>query len=136
MLREKLRDVPIEEKWKRNNVEASMFQLGFPCNNGKTRYREIAANQLWPHSGGATWINFRRILKYVMQTNKDHFESKKGSHFPLKYGYIIKNNVSSVINFKQLLPKYLIFFTFLKKKVLGVDSMFRESSSFYATHID
>ncbi|ULB34982.1 hypothetical protein [Proteiniphilum propionicum] len=80
MLREKLRDVPIEEKWKRNNVEASMFQLGFPCNNGKTRYREIAANQLWPHSG-ATWINFRRILKYVMQTNKDHFESKKARIF-------------------------------------------------------
>nr|WP_286856053.1 hypothetical protein [Proteiniphilum sp. UBA4988] len=95
MLRKKLGDVPIKEKWKRNNVEASIFQLGFNCNNGKTRYREIAANRLWAHSR-ATWINFRRILKHVMQTSKRSLSSQKGLVSSINKWIYFKNNVTVV----------------------------------------
>ena len=110
MLRQKLRDVPIEEKSKRNNVEASIFQIGFTCNNGKTRYRGIAANQLWAYSR-ATWINFRRILKYVMQTSKRALSSREGLTFSIKIWIYIKNNVNTIINnlLNNSRPKYLYF---------------------------
>jgi len=80
LLRQKLRDVPIEERWKRNNVEASIFQLGLHCTNGKTRYRGLAANRLWAYSR-AMWINFRRIQKYVMQKDKRSLLSEKALNF-------------------------------------------------------
>ncbi len=110
MLRQKLRDIPIEERWKRNNVEASIFQLGLHCTNGKTRYRGLAATRLWAYSR-AMWINFRRILKYVMQTGKRSLLSQKGLDFFIKIGINIKNNVITLMR-KFLIvshPNYLNF---------------------------
>lgn len=97
MLRQKLRDVPIEKKWKRNNVEATIFQLGYNLNNGKTRYRGLAANRLWAYSR-ATWINFRRILKYVMQASKRTLSSQKGLCFIINKWINIQNNINLQIN--------------------------------------
>lgn len=37
--RQLMEDIPPEEKNKRNNVEASIFQLCFHTRNNKTRYR-------------------------------------------------------------------------------------------------
>lgn len=110
MLRQKLRDVPIKEKWKRNNVEATIFQLGYNLTNGKTRYRGLAANRLWAYSQ-ATWINFRRILKYVMQASKRTLSSQKGLCFIINKWINIQNNVNSQVNnfLNNSLMKYLNF---------------------------
>ena len=97
MLRQKLRDVPIEEKWKRNNVEATIFQFGYHLTNGKTRYRGLAANRLWAYSR-ATWINFRRILKHEMQACKRSLSSQKRPCFSIKKWRYSENNVNSIIN--------------------------------------
>ncbi|MFA5640430.1 MAG: hypothetical protein WC946_08125 [Bacteroidales bacterium] len=113
MLRQKLRDVPIEEKWKRNNVEATIFQLGYNLNNGKTRYRGLAANRLWAYAR-ATWINLGRILKYMMQTNKRTLLSEKELNLFHKIWIDIKNNINTLKNkfliFSQ--PNYLNFLYF------------------------
>lgn len=110
MLRQKLRDVPIRKRWKRNNVEATIFQLGYNLTNGKTRYRGLAANRLWAYSR-ATWINFRRILKYVMQASKRSLSSQKGLCFIINKWINIQNNVNSQINnfLNNSLMKYLNF---------------------------
>ncbi len=50
LLRQKLRDVFIEGSWKRNNVEASIFQFALHCTNGKAHYRGLASNLLWAYS--------------------------------------------------------------------------------------
>jgi hypothetical protein len=120
LLRQKLRDVPIEERWKRNNVEASIFQLGLHCTDGKTRYRGHAANRLWAYSR-AMWINFRRIQKYVMQTGERSLLSEKGLIFFIKIWINIKNNVITLMNkFFNLLPTELSqFFALLKNLVFG-----------------
>jgi len=97
MLRQKLRDVPIRKRWKRNNVEATIFQFGYNLTNGKTRYRGLAANRLWAYSR-ATWINFRRILKYVMQASKRSLSSQKGLSFIINKWINIQNNVNLQIN--------------------------------------
>jgi len=113
MLRQKLRDVPIREKWKRNNVEATIFQFGYNLTNGKTRYRGLAANRLWAYSR-ATWINFRRILKYVMQASKRSLSSQKRRCFSIKKWICFENNVNSLMNnfLNNSRLKYLNFLHF------------------------
>jgi len=65
-LRQKLRDIPIEETIIRNNVEATIFQLGYHYPNDKSRYRTLAKHKLWAYSR-CMWINFVRIMKYITQ---------------------------------------------------------------------
>ena len=63
-LRKKLKEVPPEESIVRNNVEASIFQLGYHYPNDKTRYRTLAKHKLWAYSR-SLWINFVRIVNYI-----------------------------------------------------------------------
>jgi len=65
-LRQKLKEIPIEETNIRNNVEATIFQLGYHYSNDKSRYRTLAKHKLWAYSR-SLWINFVRIMKYVTQ---------------------------------------------------------------------
>jgi len=65
-LRQKLKDIPIEETYIRNNVEATIFQIGYHYSNDKSRYRGLAKHKLWAYSR-SLWINFVRIMKYVTQ---------------------------------------------------------------------
>lgn len=66
ILRQKLKDIPIEERNIRNNVEATIFQLGYHYSNDKSRYTGLAKHKLWAYSR-SLWINFVRIMKYVTQ---------------------------------------------------------------------
>lgn len=63
-LREYLQTLSEADKQRRNNVEASIFQLVCYTRNRKTRYRGQFANQLWA-TARSTWINFRRIVLHV-----------------------------------------------------------------------
>jgi hypothetical protein len=65
-LRQKLKEMPPEESNVRNNVEASIFQLGYHYSNDKSRYRSLAKHKLWAYSR-SLWINFVRIVKYITQ---------------------------------------------------------------------
>ena len=65
-LRQKLKEIPIEESNIRNNVEATIFQLGYHYSNDKSNYRTLAKHKLWAYSR-SIWVNFVRILKYVTQ---------------------------------------------------------------------
>ena len=49
LLRQKLRDTPKEELNRRNNVEATIFQMGFHYSNNKSRYRGLAKQKLWAY---------------------------------------------------------------------------------------
>ncbi|MBQ0089875.1 MAG: hypothetical protein KBT27_11165, partial [Prevotellaceae bacterium] len=46
---------------KRNNVEATIFQLCFHTRNNKTRYRGKRKQELWAFARCA-WINLRRLV--------------------------------------------------------------------------
>lgn len=58
-----MEDIPQEEKNKRNNVEASIFQLCFHTRNNKTRYRGKRKHELWAFAR-CSWINLRRIVLF------------------------------------------------------------------------
>jgi hypothetical protein len=54
----------------RNNVEATIFQLGYHYRANKTRYRGIIKHKLWAFAR-CIWINFRRIMKYMGSLRPD-----------------------------------------------------------------
>ena len=61
--RKLMEDIPQEEKNKRNNVEASIFQLCFHTRNNKTRYRGKRKHELWALAR-CSWINLRRLILF------------------------------------------------------------------------
>lgn len=62
--RNKLKNRTKEELQRRNNVEATIFQLCFPTRNNKTRYRGLVSNQLWAYCRSLA-INLVRIKNYI-----------------------------------------------------------------------
>ena len=66
LIRKQIEETPIEVLQKRNNVEATIFQLGYHYSNGKSRYRGLIKHKMWA-SIRCLWINFVRILKYIKQ---------------------------------------------------------------------
>lgn len=59
--RQRMETIPWEERKKRNNVEATIFQYCFLTRNNKTRYRGLFKQTLQALARCA-WINMRRLL--------------------------------------------------------------------------
>ena len=68
-LRRKIAETPKEILQIRNNVEATIFQLGYHYPNAKSRYRGQIKHQMWANLR-CLWVNFVRILKFVTQGSK------------------------------------------------------------------
>jgi len=66
LIRKKIAETPIETLQFRNNVEATIFQLGYHYPNAKSRYRSEIKHQMWANIR-CLWVNFVRILKYIKQ---------------------------------------------------------------------
>jgi hypothetical protein len=66
-LRKKMRERTLEEFHKRNNVEATVFQLAYRLRNNKTRYRGLIKTQMWAVCR-CFWINLVRIVNFMQQT--------------------------------------------------------------------
>jgi hypothetical protein len=63
-LRKQIAALPNEIKYKRNNVEATIFQFCFHSRNNKTRYRGLFKNKIWMFFR-CLWINLVRIVKLI-----------------------------------------------------------------------
>lgn len=76
-LRKEIEETPIETLQKRNNVEASIFQLGYHFPNNKSRFRGLEKNQMWV-TMRCLWVNFVRIFKFLKKAASVlFFELKK-----------------------------------------------------------
>ncbi len=64
LIRKKIEETPIEILQKRNNVEATIFQLGYHYSNAKSRYRGLIKHQMWANIR-CLWVNFVRIVNYT-----------------------------------------------------------------------
>ena len=69
-LRKKIASRTLEELNIRNNIEATIFQLGYHTNNKKTRYRSLIKHEMWSISR-VMWINFVRLWQYIVNNNKN-----------------------------------------------------------------
>ena len=70
IIRRKVESIPLEERKKRNNVEAAMFLYGFHTRNNKTRYHTLLKHGLQAIARCA-WINMHRLFWFdqLMNTN-------------------------------------------------------------------
>ena len=111
-LRQKLRNIPKEELNHRNNVETTIFQLGYHYCIDKTRYRGLAKHRLWAYSR-TLWINFIRILKYSANRSKK-LNTLQKTTFVTKITFILQIIVKYQNNkkFNTSLQKNLIFSLF------------------------
>jgi hypothetical protein len=64
--RREINSIPISERIKRNNVEASIFQYCFLTRNNKTRYRSLIKHTLQAIARCA-WINMRRLFCFDLK---------------------------------------------------------------------
>ncbi len=106
-LRKQIGNMPVSERNKRNNVEATIFQLSYHTRNNKTKYRGLFKNKMWA-TLRCIWINFKRIVKFIGH------DAKK----TLKMAEIIANN--ALFNKKQhqssiFIQTFEIIITFFNK---------------------
>lgn len=73
-MRREMKGRSLEELHKRNNVEASIFQLGFPLRNNKSKYRGQIKQKMWACCR-CLWINFVRILNFTKQLCQRTFKT-------------------------------------------------------------
>lgn len=64
MIRKKIAATPIQTLQKRNNVEATIFQLAYHYPNNKSRYRGLIKHQMWA-CARCFWVNFVRLFKFI-----------------------------------------------------------------------
>lgn len=57
----------LEETQKRNNVESTIFHVGYPLRNSKSKYRGLIKNQAWAICR-CLWVNLVRIIHFLEQT--------------------------------------------------------------------
>lgn len=62
--REQVEALPAHIRNRRNNVEASIFQLSYYTKDGKTRYRGLIPHQVWAWCR-SLWINLVRIKNFL-----------------------------------------------------------------------
>ena len=93
---------------KRNNVEASIFQLGYHYSNAKSRYRGLIKHQMWANMR-CLWVNFVRVLNYI---NKESLKTTFFKKIDLKMGFkmsisnckiILQQNIFGKVYFSQKL---------------------------------
>ena len=73
-LRRQMKGRSLEELHKRNNVEATIFQLGFPLRNNKSKYRGLIKQKTWAYCR-CLWINLVRILNFTKQICQRTFKT-------------------------------------------------------------
>jgi hypothetical protein len=69
-LRKQVKELPKEIGDKRNNVEATIYQLAYYLRKDKTKYRGYFKNKIWAILRGL-WINFARIAKHLTKPVKN-----------------------------------------------------------------
>jgi uncharacterized protein YeaC (DUF1315 family) len=73
-MRREMRGRPLDELHRRNNVEATIFQLSIPLRNNKSKYRGLEKQRIWALCR-CLWINLVRILNFTKQICQRTFKT-------------------------------------------------------------
>lgn len=100
LIRKKIENTPLEKLHIRNNVEATIFQLGYHYPNSKSRYRGLTKHRMWANIR-SLWINFVRILKYIKQICQRTTVLAKSAaqNFVLELNFALNFLFQSIISF-------------------------------------
>jgi hypothetical protein len=122
-IRKKIEGTPIEISQKRNNVEATIFQLGYHYPNNKSRYRGLIKHTMWANMR-CLWINFVRIFKFIAQKcQKTCFFIKKSFFVSfLMQKFMFKNFFRTLLQKILSISEKYLFLMNSKNRVFGGDS--------------
>lgn len=81
LLRKQITARTPEELNRRNNVEATIFQLGYHYSNAKSRYRGLIKHKMFANCR-CFWINFVRIARFLTGSSPDYALKSANSRFP------------------------------------------------------
>jgi hypothetical protein len=124
LLRKQITDRTPEELNRRNNVEATIFQLGYHYPNAKSRYRGLIKHKMWA-SCRCFWINFVRIANFAAGSSPDYaLKSVNRRIFPQLCAQNIK--------ICRFLSRYLQYLTRWSEAV----ALFFESWLFFPTFVE
>ncbi len=110
LIRKELDKIPAEINNKRNNVEATIFQLALHLRKDNTRYRGLIKNKIWAILR-CLWINCARIAKFVTKLCQ---RTNKNENKIVLYYYWISNV------FYKKLNSFRIEWDFQKAQVLKI----------------
>jgi hypothetical protein len=91
----------------RNNVEATIFQLGYHYPNAKSRYRGLAKHKIWANTR-CLWINLMRITKFVARRDSSCVQKTKNQP-------VLPQILLDFINFRYAITHIRIFYFILPK---------------------
>lgn len=111
MMRKTMKNRPVEETRKRNNVEATIFQVGFPLKNNKSKYRGLFNQRIWA-SCRCIWVNLVRIIKFTKQTCQRTIKTMemRAKKVVLNQRFSYKVNFQPNLNFQ--FPKVIVLSLF------------------------
>jgi hypothetical protein len=116
-LRREMKGRTVEELHKRNNVEATIFQLGFPLKNNKSKYRGLIKQKMWTYCR-CLWINLIRILNFTKQICQRTFKTMEihvqkpflSGYFNLQIGVQpILSRTLSIVLFLSIITNFYVF---------------------------
>jgi hypothetical protein len=116
-LRREMKGRTVEELHKRNNVEATIFQLGFPLRNNKSKYRGLIKQKMWTYCR-CLWINLIRILNFTKQICQRTFKTMEihvqkpflSGYFNLQIGVQpILSRTLSIVLFLSIITNFYVF---------------------------
>jgi hypothetical protein len=116
-VRKKIEETPVEVLQKRNNVEATIFQLGYHYPNAKSRYRGLIKHQMWADMR-CLWVNFVRILKFM-----DKMAQKTCFFEKILFQYVIDRLILRIMRFilkpidKKINPTKILQFSITEKRL-------------------
>lgn len=108
-LRRAMKQRTIEERHKRNNVEATIFQLSFLLRNNKTRYRGQFKQKVWAYCR-CLWINLVRITNFLKQTCQRTFKTMEKMAHILSFYRKLAINKHYRMKFSLKFSIYTIYF--------------------------
>lgn len=102
-LRKQAEQLPKEIRNKRNNVEATIFQLAYHLRKDKTKYRSLFKNKIWAIIR-SLWINFVRIAGNLIKgSQKIQANVQNALHFSVFVNFIfLVFNLMSLKSYKKL----------------------------------
>jgi len=107
--------IPQEEKNRRNNVEASIFQLSYFTRKNKTRYRGQIKHQMWAFNR-CLWINLIRIKNYIGELYPLFPEFCKNQPILTENAYLLTVFAN---NFKDFVKNWSSMIKYFFRMILG-----------------
>jgi len=109
-MRRVMKQRPIEELQKRNNVEATIFHVAYPLRSGKSKYRGKIKLQVWA-TCRCLWVNLVRIIHFIEQTCQRTFQKSRNTAIALKL-WLENPLLDSSFNKLAALSSIFCFFIF------------------------